>query len=92
MLLAESFSLDNITTRELGIAAMGLLIVFTALVLITSFIAILPKALESLKHVLPPEVDHHHGAVAPASASPDDAVVVAIGVGLHARLQNKSTE
>ena len=92
MLLAESFSLDNITSRELGIAAMGLLIVFTALVLITGFIANLPKALESLKHLLPPEVDHHHAAAAPASASDDEAIVVAIGIGLHARLQSKSTE
>jgi len=91
MLLADSFSLDNITSRELGIALMGLLIVFTALILITSFIAILPKALDSLKDLLPAEVDHHHSA-ARASGSDDEAVVVAIGVGLHARLQDKSTE
>jgi oxaloacetate decarboxylase gamma subunit len=92
MLFAARFSLDNITTRELVIALMGMLIVFTALLLITAFIAILPKALKSLNHLLPPETDHHHVSVAPASASVDEAVVVAIAVGLHARTQSKSTE
>ena len=92
MLLAESFSLENITSREVTIALMGLLIVFTALVLITTFIALLPKALEWLKDLLPPEGEHHHGAAAPVSSPDEEAVVVAVGVALHARLQHKSTE
>lgn len=94
MLLAESFSLDNIGSRELSVAAVGLLIVFTSLVLISGFIAILPKILESLNKLLP-ETEHHHGATAPAAASaaaPDEAVVVAIGAALHAKMQSKSTE
>lgn len=92
MLFAESFSLDNITRDELGVAAMGLLIVFTALVVISGFIVVLPKALDALQHMLPPEVDHHHGTAVPATRSDDEAIAVAIGVGLHARMQSKSTE
>ncbi|MBP86239.1 MAG: hypothetical protein CMJ64_05920 [Planctomycetaceae bacterium] len=92
MLLVISFSLDNITSRELGVAVMGLLIVFTALVLISGFIAILPRIMDSLQHVLPPEGDHHHGTATPAGALDDEVVAVAIGVALHARMQNKSTE
>lgn len=91
MLLAVSFSLENITSRELGVAIMGLVIVFTALVLITGFIAYLPKTLESLQHVLPPETEHHHGSARSAATSDDEVVAVAIGAALHAKMRNDST-
>ncbi|NIL96730.1 MAG: hypothetical protein GTO53_04715 [Planctomycetales bacterium] len=90
MLGATSYSLQNIVDNQgVGIAITGMVIVFTALVLVTLFIAILPKLLARLADVLPPE-EPHHGP--PASGRADDeALAVAIGLALHSQAKQRAS-
>ncbi len=77
-------------SRGAVIAIAGLLIVFAALLLISLFIAVLPKLLEQVARVWP-EVESHHGSEARA-AEPDveqAAVLAAIGFVLHTELQKQ---
>lgn len=75
--------------RGFSIAMVGLLIVYVALVLISVFIALLPRVLGWLSHLWP-EVDEHHG-VEPAENDPDEqlAVLAAIGFVLHTEFQRQ---
>lgn len=74
----------------LAIAATGLIIVFTALILISLFIASLPHILQVVAHIWP-EVDEGHPHVThPESQVPDDgAMLAAIGFVLHTEMQKQ---
>ncbi|QDU37132.1 Oxaloacetate decarboxylase, gamma chain [Maioricimonas rarisocia] len=66
-----------------GLALTGMLIVFTVLILISLFIACVPRLLGVLNRIFP-EVDHHHaGPLRPDQ--PDLELVAAIGLALHQR-------
>lgn len=77
--------IENILqSHGIGIALTGTLIVFVALTLIALFIAYLPKILEALSGILPPEIDHHATALAAPVVKRDDTELVsAIGFALH---------
>ncbi len=74
----------------LGLAGTGLLIVFTALILISLFIALLPKILRVLAGVWP-EIDEPQANTGhPESQVSDDAAVLAaIGFVLHTEMQKQ---
>ncbi len=76
--------------RGVSIAIAGLLIVFVALLLISLFIASLPRILEFVARYWP-EVDDSHGRHGHAenSDSDDAAVFAAIGFVLHTELQRQ---
>ena len=79
-----SFGLQNIIANDgIGIAITGMSIVFTALTLITMFIATLPKLLGLLANVLPPEQEHH--APREDRAADDEALAVAVGFALRSK-------
>jgi oxaloacetate decarboxylase gamma subunit len=72
----------------IGISMTGMAIVFVALGLISTVIALLPKVLTMLAPFLPPETEPHtHLAAAPTAkpAAENDAVVAAIGFVLLSR-------
>jgi Na+-transporting methylmalonyl-CoA/oxaloacetate decarboxylase gamma subunit len=81
---------DGSWSDGLAIAATGLFIVFTALILISLFIASLPRVLEAVSRIWP-EVDEPHATQGhPESQVPDDAAVLAaIGFVLHTELQKQ---
>ncbi|MCP4173946.1 MAG: hypothetical protein GY758_24590 [Fuerstiella sp.] len=90
MILAAVFDASRMFKGEgIAIAGTGLLIVFAALVLITLFIAALPRILEAVAIVLPEVPDRHAAADASESLLPDDAVLAAIGFVLHSELQKQ---
>ena len=66
-----------------GIAATGMTIVFVALSLIAGFITVLPRIMQILSAVLPPE--HHPQPPPRPTTNEDEAVVAAIGLALHHR-------
>lgn len=66
----------------LSLSITGMLIVFLSLVIITTFIALLPKVLVVVAKYFP-EKDHH---AAPQTAETEDRVIAAIGYILHERL------
>ena len=73
---------DNIREHDgLGIAATGIIIVFTALTLISLFVALLPRLLQALSFLLPtrPELQQP----SQRQSIEDDQVVAAIGFVLH---------
>ena len=78
--LAYSFQ-NVIDNQGISIAITGMLIVFTALVLISLFITLLPRIVSALNHRFPEPAE----TAAVASASTDPAVVAAIGLALHRR-------
>ena len=92
MIFAQQYyGIQNITENDgVGISITGISIVFAALILISLFIASLPRILALLESVLPPEAEHL-AATAPGEKSNDhdEAVVAAIGFALHARRRNK---
>lgn len=71
------------------IAAVGLLIVFVALILISLFIAAMPKFLGFIGHLWP-EVDEHH-AFEHAESNEDEELelLAAIGLVLHTEFQRQ---
>lgn len=85
--------LGDIGPRGYAIAISGLLIVFTALVLISLFIASLPRILEYLAKYFP-EVDESHVRQPPSDGdvADDGAVLAAIGYVLHTELQRQLAE
>ena len=85
-MLAE-MSLQNIAEAQgVAIALTGMLIVFTALILISVFIAALPRLLASLEGVLGPEKEHHAAAAPrPSASATEEQLVAAIGYVLHLR-------
>jgi sodium pump decarboxylase gamma subunit len=75
-----------------ALAVTGMAIVFFVLVLVSLFIACLPRLLPIINSILPPVQHHHHGPAAGSARSPaagrentDDAddVIAAIGFALH---------
>jgi hypothetical protein len=81
---------DDAMSRGIPIAIAGILIVFTALLLISLFIASLPRVLAMVAKVLP-EVDESHArqSLSEDQAGGDGAVLAAIGFVLHTELQNQ---
>lgn len=70
-----------------GLAISGMTIVFFVLVLVSLFIASMPRLLPIVNSILP-VVEHHHGAPMPsavrsAAVTAEDEMVAAIGVALH---------
>lgn len=90
----SGFLVASVMTDGIAIAMSGLAIVFVVLVLISLFIAWLPRMLELVAHVWP-EVQERHsaevsGEVYPESLVPDDgAALAAIGFVLHTELQRQ---
>ena len=77
-------------SRGLSIAASGLFIVFSALLLISLFIASLPRVLELVARVWPEVDDTHARAGHPESQVPDNTrVLAAIGYVLHTEMQRQ---
>ncbi len=82
--------IDNIAKGQgITIAVMGMLIVFTALLLVSLSIAILPKVLDLLSGILPAESPLVPTASS-AKASDDGEVLAAIGLALHYHQQGPS--
>lgn len=86
-------SLQNVLEHHgIGLTITGMLIVFTALVLVSLFIAWLPRVLGAVGNWFP-EVDLYSAAASPAlprspapsSDAVDEAIVAAIGFVLHKR-------
>ena len=75
----------------IAIAIVGLLIVFTALSLITLFIGYLPNVLKALAPYLPQST---HVAPSPAESTvvDEEMVVAAIGMVLHTETQKATRE
>ena len=77
-------------SRGSSIAVAGLLIVFTALLLISLFIASLPHILAVVSQVWPEIDDPHAHPGHPESLVADDgAVLAAIGYVLHVEVQRQ---
>lgn len=74
--------------HAIAIAITGMLIVFTALTLISVFIAALPKLLSAIEPYLP-AVEDHHDALTTAESLPTDEekIVAVIGHVLHTEMQ-----
>jgi len=78
-----NLSYDNIIAGNgISISITGMLIVFAALVLISLFIAMLPKLLPPLEKLFPEE--HHHGS-APKKEKDHGPVLAAIGYALYCK-------
>ncbi len=83
-------NIENIEKGQgITIAVMGMLIVFTALLLVSLAIAVLPKILSLLSGILPPE-----SASVPVARSgkmsDEGEVLAAIGLALHYHQQGPS--
>lgn len=76
----------------LGTAAMGMLIVFTVLILISVFIATLPRILEIVAQVLPEGAERDVPVDPSVSLLPDEAMLAAIGYVLHRELQRETSD
>ena len=75
-------------SRAVSIAASGLVIVFAVLVLLSTFIASLPRILTAIEPWFP-EPQHGHGSEShPESQIPEDEVIAAIGFVLHREFQD----
>ena len=86
--ISFSFSYQNIIAGDgFELAFAGMTIVFTALVLVSIFIAVLPKVLVVLNRLIP-EVHHHTAAPQQREASDETAVAAAIGFALHTQKQS----
>ena len=84
-------SLDNIESRHIAIAISGMAIVFTALLLVSVAIAVLPKILDALDSVLPAQA-HPTPAASQATTQTGDEeeVAAAIGMALHLYKQGQA--
>ena len=77
--------------NAIAIAITGMLIVFTALTLISVFIAALPKLLSAIEPYFP-AVEDRHGAPTTAAeglATDEEQIVAAIGHVLHTEMQHE---
>ncbi|MCA9134365.1 MAG: hypothetical protein KDA45_14450 [Planctomycetales bacterium] len=81
----------ELLSRGLSIALVGLLIVFLALLLITLFIAAMPRLLIWIGYVWAESGEHHsHEKARPVGqVSDEEAVLAAIGFVLHTELQRQ---
>ncbi len=87
--ISFSFSYQNIIAGDgFELAFAGMTIVFTALVLVSIFIAVLPKVLGVLNRLIP-EVHHHTAAPQQRGASDETVVAAAIGFALHTQKQSR---
>lgn len=76
--------IENIVENDgIGIAVVGMVIVFVTLTLISVFIALLPRLLQFLSFVLPPEPPPQRAARHPAPQ--EEELIAAIGYVLHQR-------
>ena len=81
---------SDVINEGIAIAAVGIAIVFSALMLITLFIASLPRILVVVGHVWPEHGDGHHESGHPESLVADDSdVLAAIGFVLHTEFQRQ---
>ena len=89
--VAEAASGDNVDiSRGYSIAIAGLIIVFTALMLISLFIASLPRVLAAVSRVWPETEEVHVRQGLPESqAREDGAVLAAICYVLHTEMQRQ---
>ena len=86
--LSFSFSYQNIIAGQgFELAFAGMTIVFTALVMVSTFIALLPKALVVINRLIP-EVHHHTAPTQRREQSNETDIVAAIGFALHTRKQS----
>ena len=75
--------------NAIAIAITGMLIVFTALALISVFIAVLPKLLSAIETYLPAVKDHHRApTTAESPPSDEEKIVAAIGHVLHTEMRH----
>jgi hypothetical protein len=87
---ALQIAITDAVSSALQIAITGLLIVFTALLLISLFIASLPHILRVVAKVYPEVDDTHSRPSHPESQLADDgAVLAAIGFVLHTEMQRQ---
>jgi Na+-transporting methylmalonyl-CoA/oxaloacetate decarboxylase gamma subunit len=90
MILASAIDFSQVFAgKGMAIAATGMIIVFTALLLITLFISALPRLLEMISTILPEVPDHHAPKDASRSLLPDEAILAAIGFVLHTEMQRE---
>ncbi|MCP4191586.1 MAG: OadG family protein [Planctomycetaceae bacterium] len=85
----DPFEWSNVTDQNgIPIAMLGMVIVFSALVLISLAIAALPRLLNAISPYLP-QVEEPHDGPAPAesTAGDEEAVIAAIGFVLHSEMQ-----
>ena len=81
----KQLALDNPIAQGLDLAFAGMSIVFTALVLVSVFIAVLPRILAAINPYIPPAQLHTQNQDKETDAT---AIAAAIGFALHARRQN----
>ena len=75
--------------NAIAIAITGMVSVFTALTLISMFIAALPKILSAIEPYLPAVEEHHHTPTTAESLPTDEEkIVAAIGHVLHTERQH----
>ena len=84
-----SFRWFNVTSQNgIPIAMLGMVIVFSALVLISLAITALPRLLNAISPYLPPVEEPHDGPPpAESTAGDEEAVIAAIGFVLHSEMQ-----
>jgi Na+-transporting methylmalonyl-CoA/oxaloacetate decarboxylase gamma subunit len=95
-----NFSYQNVVEGQgIEIAMTGMAIVFTALVLISVFIALLPRVLVVLNPFLPETTHHGHApstapsaAAGTASADQEEEARIAVAIGVALRVYTGSRE
>jgi len=90
MTLASAVNFSQVFAgKGMAIAATGMFIVFSALLLLTLFISALPRLLEMIATVLPEVPDHHTPKDTSRSLLPDESILAAIGFVLHTEMQRE---
>ena len=85
-IFALRFSYQNIAAGQgFDLAFAGMIIVFTALVLVSVFIAVLPRLLAAINPHIPPA---HLHTQSQSKETDSAAIAAAIGFALHTRRQN----
>ena len=81
----DQLAIDSPLAQGLDLAFVGMSIVFTALVMVSIFIAVLPRILAAIHPYIPPAQLHTQSHSRENDAP---AIAAAIGFALHARRQN----
>ena len=81
----NQLALDNPIAQGIDLALVGMGIVFTALVLVSVFIAVLPKVLAAIHPYIPPAQLHTQSH---SKENDAPAIAAAIGFALHTRRQS----
>ncbi len=89
LLLKVSFQ-NVIDADGIWISITGMTIVFSALILITFILSMMPKVLPLLEKIYPESEGHHHSTPTAGNGSngDDEALVAAIGFALHSQTNN----